>query len=143
MSIRMALGPRASLDLRERLLGTVSVVWARHLVRHRSVDEIRARLDEILGRHSRPATAAQARRADEVVCAVRLGYLSQREATERAVAAALLCALGGTRVRWCWGVRTPPPETTAWIEAGGSAFGAAFNVAAAFTPLVTTTEVSR
>lgn len=143
MSMRVALGPRPSLRLRELLLGAVSVVWARRLVRRRAVDELRGRLDEILGRRARPATAAQARRADEVVCAVRLGYLTQREATERAVAAALLCALEGTRVRWCWGVRTPPLETTAWIEAGGSAFGAAFNVAAAFTPLVTTTEASR
>jgi|RhiMethySRZTD1v2_1073278.scaffolds.fasta_scaffold1563527_1 transglutaminase superfamily protein len=143
MSMRVALGTPVSLGARERLLGMASVVRARRLVRHHTPEEIGVRLDEVLGRRSRAATAEEARRADLVVCAVRLDYLGNHDPTERAVATALLLAMTGCRVRWCWGVRTPPVETTAWVEAGGCAIGAAFNVAAAFTPLVTTSEAPR
>ena len=136
MSMRVAIGPIPSLTLRERLLGTASVLRARRLVRRGGVDDIAQRLARIIDRGSRPATAAEADRADQVVCAVRISYLTDREAVPRATAAALFCAWQGTRVRWCWGVRTPPPESTAWIEAEGTDFGAAFNVREAFTVLV-------
>jgi hypothetical protein len=77
-----------------------------------------------------------------VVCAVRLSYLTEREALPRATAAALFCALQRRHVRWCWGVRTPPAQSTAWIEAENVAFGPVFNVREAFTVLVSSADAA-
>jgi hypothetical protein len=140
--MRVAIGPIPSLTIRERILGTASVLLARRLIGQGGVDGLAQRLAGIIERGPRPATRAEAERADQVVCAVRLSYLTEREAVPRATAAALLCAWQGTRVRWCWGVRTPPAESTAWVEAEDVAFGAVFNVREAFTVLVSSADAA-
>jgi len=138
MSVRVAIGCPTSLSIRQRVFAMVAVARAAHLVRGRTIEQIADRLGSPLANCVRDASPEDARWADEAVCAVRPRFHSQRNAAERAAAAALLCALRGKRVRWCWGVRTPPAESTAWIEAGGQAFGAAYNVRDAFTVLVST-----
>lgn len=136
MSIPVALGAGRRLTALELVLGTMSVMRARRLVRARPVADLADRLDRILGARARAATLGQAVRADEVVCAVSPRYRSGRVPLERATAAALLCAQQGVRVRWCWGARTPPPETTAWIEAESGAVGGTYRVREAFDALL-------
>lgn len=66
----------------------------------------------------RPATAAEAADAHDLVTSVSIRCAGPA-CLERSVAVLLLCASRRIRVRWCVGVRTPPFESHAWIEAGG------------------------
>src|SRR3712207_5247685 len=101
MSVRVAIGRPASLSIQERVLATVAVAWAAQLVRRRTVNQIADRLGSPLSTRVHEASPEDAGWADEAVCAVRPRFHSHQNATERAAAAALLCALRGRRVRWC------------------------------------------
>ncbi|OEJ62259.1 polyketide beta-ketoacyl synthase [Streptomyces agglomeratus] len=69
---------------------------------------------------ARPATAAEAKRARDAMCAVSLRCAGPKGCLPRSLGAALLCRVSGTWPTWCTGVRVVAPFTAhAWIEADG------------------------
>jgi|UniRef100_A0AAU3I6Y9 hypothetical protein len=78
----------------------------------------------LLRRGAAPATAAQAQKARDAMCAASLSCAGPKGCLPRSLGAALLCRLGGTWPTWCTGVRIVPPFTAhAWIEAEGRPVG--------------------
>ncbi|MET9393625.1 lasso peptide biosynthesis B2 protein [Streptomyces sp. NPDC006624] len=78
----------------------------------------------VLRRGAAPATAVQAQRARDAMCAASLRCAGPKGCLPRSLGAALLCRLGGTWPTWCTGVRVVPPFTAhAWIEAEGRLVG--------------------
>ena len=142
--MRVALGPPPrKLRLGERLLGSISVLWARTTVKRYPAKEIARRLEKLFSLTKRPATLHEAQTADEVVCALRRRYVVSRDGIERSIAAAQFCALRGWRVRWCWGFATPPVQYAAWIEAEGEPVTGIYNVKGAFLPLIVVGDESQ
>ncbi|MGW3357062.1 lasso peptide biosynthesis B2 protein [Streptomyces bungoensis] len=78
----------------------------------------------LVRRGAAPATAAQARRARDALCAVSLRCAGPKGCLPRSLGTALLCRLGGTWPTWCTGASVVPPFTAhAWVEAEGRPVG--------------------
>ncbi len=69
-------------------------------------------------RGARPATAAQALTARQLVVASSVRCAGQG-CLQRSIAVALLCRTRGTWPTWCTGVRTEPFRAHAWVEVDG------------------------
>ncbi|MEU2059596.1 lasso peptide biosynthesis B2 protein [Streptomyces sp. NPDC013455] len=97
----------------------------------------------LLRRGAAPATAAQARRARDALCAVSLRCAGPKGCLPRSLGAALLCRLGGSWPTWCAGASVVPPFSAhAWVEAEGHPVGEDLP-AGYFVPLITVGPVPR
>ena len=88
---------------------------------------------------ARPATYPQADRADAVITTLSPRCGSGRHCLTCSIAVALYCRMAGAWPTWRSGVRYPPLESHAWIEAGGRTVGEPGHLTATYTPTITVT----
>ncbi|AZM51464.1 lasso peptide biosynthesis B2 protein [Streptomyces sp. WAC 01529] len=85
------------------------------------------RIRTVLGvvrRGAAPATAAQAKKARDAMCATSLLCAGPKGCLPRSLGSALLCRLMGGWPTWCTGASVVPPfNAHAWIEAEGRPIG--------------------
>lgn len=119
MSVQVAVpqAPRKH-GLRHRLRARAAVVAAFLIVSRLPLPKLRSLLAKAQRGTRRPATAAEAADAHDLVTSVSVRCAGPA-CLERSVAVLLLCASCRIRVCWCVGVRTPPFESHAWVEAAG------------------------
>lgn len=137
MSQVLQRGDRPRLG--RRLAVHLAVGVARLLAR-RSPARIRRTL-ELLRRGAAAATPEQALAARTDVVSVSV-LCSGNYCLERSIATALVCRIRGVWPTWCTGVRTPPFEAHAWVEADGRPVGEPATTAT-YRHLVTVPPVRR
>lgn len=138
MSVIVALPPPARLTCAEWLTGLVALAIGRVLLAATSARPARLRRAlERLARDRRPASLAQARRADQVITTLSLRCAAGQHCLTRSVAVAIFCRLHGCWPTWRSGVRYPPLAAHAWVEAEGHPVGEPPGVTATFTPVIT------
>lgn len=117
------------------MVGLLAVGVARGLVHFLPL----ARVGEVLARlpvGARPATSEEGERAVDLIRRVSMRAAAGRDSSIMSVAASLVCLSRRTSVQWRVGMRTPPMEMHAWIEAGGQAVGERLDVIAAYPTIV-------
>lgn len=79
----------------------------------------------------------RAERAWGIVTTVSLRCASGHGCLLRSVAIIVLCRLSGTHATWRAGFRSPPPQSHAWVEAGGRPVCETVDPGAIYTPIIT------
>ena len=115
--------------------GLVAVGLARALIRFLPLPRVGVVLGRI-GRWARPATAEEGEAAVALVRRVSMRAAAGRDPIPSSVAAALACLGRRTSAQWRVGLRSPPVEMHAWIEAGGRAVGERVDVVSAYPTIV-------
>ena len=138
MSLQVAIDrpPRC----RGRLVGTVAAAAARVLLRFRAPHDVGPILHRLQRRAPRPATYAEALVAVTLMKRVSMAAAAGRNPIRTSVAVTLVCLMRGTSVRWCLGLRTPPVQRHAWVEAEGRPVGERVDVRAAYPTLLASSD---
>lgn len=138
MSAPIALAPPCALSLSERLAGLVAVAAVSLLlVLTRARPNRLRRALHLLRRSSSAADLRGAERAWDVVTTVSLHCASEHGCLRRSLAIIVLCRLSGAHATWRVGFRSPPPQTHAWIEAGGEPIRETVDPRTIYTPILT------
>ncbi|MGH9215459.1 MAG: lasso peptide biosynthesis B2 protein [Acidimicrobiales bacterium] len=95
------------------------------------------RILSVLGRGSLEADRRQAERAFAIVTTVSLRCASGHGCLRRSLAIIVLCRLWGVRATWQVGFRSPPPQSHAWVEAGGEAVCETVDPRTIYTTMIT------
>lgn len=126
-------GPRPACGARVRCLAALAAAHA--IMRFLPVP----RVGEVLHRlqhWARPATVEEAEAAVRLVRRVSMRAAAGRDAPVVALAASLVCLSRLRSAPWRVGIRTPPLETHAWIEAGGTPVGERIDVVSAYPIII-------
>lgn len=91
----------------------------------------------LLQRGRNVADLQRAERAWDIVTTVSLHCASGHGCLRRSLAVTLLCRLWGTRVTWRVGFRSPPPQSHAWVEAGGEPVRETVAPRLIYSPIIT------
>jgi hypothetical protein len=140
----IALPPPIQITIGERVRGLTALAAARVIL-----TTTRARpapLTRVLTSYAdgaRPATFAQAERAHAVITTLSPRCGSGRHCLIRATAVALFCRTAGTWPTWRSGVRFPPLQSHAWVEADGRPVGEDAHTITGYAPTITITARPR
>jgi Transglutaminase-like superfamily len=138
VSAPIALCPPRPLSVGERCVGRVAVAAATLLlVLTRARPHRIRRLLGVLRRGTREADLPQAQRAFAIVTTVSLRCASGHGCLRRSLAIILLCRLRGVRATWRVRFRSPPPQSHAWVEAGGEPVCETVDPRTIYTPMIT------
>lgn len=138
MSAPIALHPPRVLAVGERCTGLLAVTATTLLlVLTRARPQPIRRVLGALRRGSHDADLHHAERAFAIVTTVSLRCASGHGCLRRSVAIVLLCRLWGFRATWRVGVRSPPPQSHAWVEAAGEPVRETVDPRTIYTPMIT------
>lgn len=141
MSSIIALPPPTHLTVVSRVRGRVALAAASLLLAATRSRPARLRTSlSACAKGTQPATYPQADRADAIITTLSPRCGSGRNCLTRSIAVALYCRMAGTWPVWRTGVRYPPLESHAWIEAEGRPVGEDDHVIATYTPTITVTR---
>ncbi|RJL24042.1 lasso peptide biosynthesis B2 protein [Bailinhaonella thermotolerans] len=131
----MALPPPIRLTVAERVRGLAALGAARLvLARTRSRPDSLERALRGYAAGARPAGLPEAERAWKVIITISPRCGGDTQCLIRSVAVALYCRAGGTWPTWRTGMRYPPMQSHAWVEAGGRPVGEDARNIATYTP---------
>ena len=138
MSAPIALSTSCALSAGERCTGLLAVAATTLLLALSSARPQRIRrVLRVLHRGGREAEHHQVERAYAIVTTVSLRCASGHGCLRRSLAIILLCRLWGLRVTWRVGFRSPPPQSHAWVEAGGGPVCETLDPNAMYAPMLT------
>jgi hypothetical protein len=138
VSAPIALCPPRVLSVGERWAGLLAVAATTLLlVLTRTRPQRIRRFIGALHRGSREADLHQAERAFAIVTTVSLRCASGHGCLRRSLAIVLLCRLWGLRPTWRVGFRSPPPQSHAWVEAGGEPVCETVDPRTIYLPMIT------
>lgn len=138
MSAPIALCPPRTLSVGERCVALLAVAATTLLlVLTRARPRRIRRILGVLHRGSRQADVHQAERAYAIVTTVSLRCASGHGCLRRSLAIILLCRSWGLRATWRVGFRSPPPQSHAWVEAGGQPVCETVDPRTIYTPMIT------
>lgn len=95
------------------------------------------RILSVLQRGTSEADLRQATRALAIVTTVSLRCASGHGCLRRSLATVLLCRIWGVRATWLVGFRSPPPQSHAWVEAGGEPVCETVDPRTIYNPMIT------